>query len=61
MTPCARGCCWVPMPGVCAKARDCPCHWEDKRPARVSGGAAGVHRDPTANEAIANVMREGKK
>lgn len=55
MTPCARGCCWVPMAGVCAKDRSCACHWDERRPARNS---PNVHSDPTANQAIGNVMRE---
>jgi len=46
------------MPGVCAKARNCPCHRDDRKPARNS---ANVHRDPTAQQAIANIMRERKR
>lgn len=58
MTPCARGCCWVPMAGVCARNRSCACHWADARPAMVSGGALATYPDPTANQAIGNVMKE---
>lgn len=57
MTPCARSCCWVPMAGVCAKARTCPCHWDERAHGGLAG-TAGTHRDPTANEAIGNVMKE---
>jgi len=66
MTPCKRGCCWTPMDGVCAKARECGCHTEtlahwlgikttDEPPVRLP------HRDPTANQAIANAMRTTRK
>lgn len=59
MTPCARGCCWTAFQ-VCAKARECDCHpkplpeWlgtkTDEPPLRLG------HKDPTANQAIGNVM-----
>lgn len=26
---CRRGCCWTPYPGLCPKARHCPCHLEE--------------------------------
>lgn len=58
MTPCARGCCWVPMAGVCAMARSCACHWADVRPATVSGGALATYRDPTSRQAIYNIETE---
>jgi hypothetical protein len=57
VTSCGRGCCFTGLQ-VCARAYTCACHWEDRRPAAIKGGAAGVHRDPTANEAIHNVMRD---
>lgn len=57
MTSCARSCCWVPMAGVCARNRSCACHWDDQRPATVKGGADRTYRDPTAAEAIGNVMK----
>jgi len=56
MTPCARACCWTPH--CCGKAYSCACHWDDRRPAAVKGGADATYRDPTAAEAIGNVMKE---
>jgi hypothetical protein len=53
MTPCARGCCWTPY--GCAQARNCACHWDQRAPSRNS---PNVHADPTANQAIGNVMKE---
>lgn len=61
MTTCARGCCWVPMAGICAHAYFCACHWDDRRPAAIKGGADRTYRDPTAAEAIGNVMKERGK
>jgi hypothetical protein len=57
MTPCARGCCFTGLQ-VCARTYSCKCHWLDRRPAAVKGGADRTYRDPVANEAIANVMKE---
>jgi hypothetical protein len=65
MTPCKRGCCWTTFQ-VCAKARECDCHTEtlahwlgvkttNEPPVRLG------HRDPTANEAVANAMRAHRK
>jgi hypothetical protein len=48
------------MAGICAHAYSCACHWDDRRPATVKGGAEGVHRDPTAQQAIHNVMKGGR-
>lgn len=56
MTPCARGCCWSPW--MCSKNRACECHWDDARPAIITGGALATHRDPTAAEAIYNIEKE---
>jgi hypothetical protein len=56
MTPCARGCCWSPY--ACSKARACSCHWGDwltTQPA--NNGAVVTYRDPTANQAVGNVMK----
>ena len=58
MSPCARGCCWTPF--SCASARTCACHWEDKKPA-PRGSDSRKFSDPTANEAIRNVMKENRK
>ena len=60
MTPCARSCCWVPMAGVCARNRTCACHWDERKPAGRNHSAA-VHSDPTANQAIRNVMKENPR
>jgi hypothetical protein len=57
MRPCARGCCWSPF--GCALARACSCHFGEQRPT-LKGGAEATYRDPTANEAIGNVMKEGR-
>lgn len=59
MTTCARGCCYTGLE-VCAHAYSCACHWEARIPAAVKGGADATYRDPTAQEAIANVMRTRK-
>ena len=56
MTPCHRGCCWTPF--SCATNRSCTCH-EDEQ----SGGRRGIaytHADPTASQAIGNIMKERK-
>lgn len=54
MSPCARGCCWTPT--LCARQRDCACHWEDKKP-RTRTNGTNTYSDPTANEAVRNVMK----
>jgi len=65
MTPCARGCCWTPMAGVCARSHACACHpqaldnWLGT-PTTEPTNRLG-HRDPTANQAIGNVMRARRK
>jgi hypothetical protein len=59
MNPCARGCCWSPY--SCALDRSCACHWDERKPSLAAGNTAGRHRDPTANEAINNVMKETMK
>ncbi len=44
---------------VCARAYSCACHWGDwLQTARATGGADRTYRDPTANQAIGNVMKE---
>lgn len=65
MSPCQRGCCWSPY--ACAKQRECACHsptlaqWlgapvpDNVTPIRLR------HKDPTANKAIHNVMRERRR
>lgn len=63
MTPCARGCCWSPY--GCAKANTCDCHptpiteWlgtkTDEPHVKLT------HRDPTANQAVGNIMRAQRK
>lgn len=60
VSPCARGCCWVPMAGVCARNRSCACHWDEHRPA-TNGGDGRRYNDPTANTAIRNVMKENPR
>lgn len=54
MTPCARGCCWTPY--SCAANRSCACHWDERKPGGQVGSAV-VHKDPTADQAIRNVMK----
>lgn len=58
MSPCARGCCWTPT--ICARQRDCPCHWEERKP-RNRGTDTNTHPDPTATQAIRNIMKERRK
>lgn len=58
MTPCARSCCWTPF--SCASGRSCACHWDERKPASRTNGTV-TYRDPTANEAVNNIMRERKK
>jgi hypothetical protein len=60
MTSCARGCCWTAFQ-VCARNQTCSCHWGDWLTAPVSGGADRTYRDPTANQAIGNVMKGRKE
>lgn len=61
MTPCARGCCWTAFQ-VCSRQRDCRCHWGDwLTTAATNNGAVITHRDPTANQAIGNIMKERKR
>ena len=55
MTPCARGCCWSPF--SCAKERSCACHWDERKPTSRSNGTV-TYRDPTAEQAVSNVMKE---
>ena len=62
MTPCTRGCCWSPY--GCAKARECSCHWGDwlhTAAAQANNGAVTTYRDPTANQAVNNIMRKQRK
>lgn len=59
MKPCARGCCWTPMAGVCALNRSCRCHWDERKPGGRNNGT-NTYSDPTANQAVRNVMKEGK-
>jgi hypothetical protein len=54
---CARGCCYTGL-GVCARQRVCDCHWGEAAPARTAGGADATYNDPTARQAIANVMKQ---
>lgn len=62
MTPCKRGCCWTPMAGVCARSRECDCHWGDwLTPQTPDTGRTISHRDPTGNEAVARAMRGKRK
>jgi len=62
MTPCKRGCCWTPMDGVCAKARECDCHWGDWLTIpKPTTGRSTPYRDPTGNEAVHNAMRTTRK
>ena len=62
MKPCKRGCCWSPY--GCATASECDCHptpltdWLGT-PANEPTNRLG-HRDPTANQAVMNVMRQRK-
>lgn len=58
MSPCARGCCFTGLQ-VCAKARSCACHWDERRPGSRSNGTV-TYRDPTAEQAVSNVMKERK-
>jgi hypothetical protein len=60
VTSCGRGCCFTGLQ-VCARAYTCACHWDDRRPAAVKGGADATYADPTAQKAIHNVMKEGKR
>lgn len=63
-SPCARGCCYTGLQ-VCARAYSCACHQEaltgwlhaptTEAPVRLG------HRDPTANQAIGNVMKGAKE
>lgn len=55
MSPCARACCWSPY--GCAQQRACACHWLDVPRTEPRTSDARPHNDPTANRAIANVMR----
>ena len=59
MTVCGRGCCYTGLQ-VCARAYDCRCHWEDRKPAKEPGDGRR-HKDPTANEAIRNIMKGNRK
>ena len=58
MTVCGRGCCWNPW--GCSLAYDCRCHWEDRKPAKEPGDSYR-HADPTAQQAIRNIMKARKK
>lgn len=58
MTTCARGCCWNPY--GCAHAYSCACHWDDRRPASRTNGTV-TYADPTATQAVHNVMKERKR
>jgi hypothetical protein len=57
MTPCSRSCCWTPH--ACAKARTCACHWDERKPSSRTNGT-NTYSDPTANQAVRNVMKEGR-
>lgn len=59
VTHCSRGCCFTGL-SVCARAYSCKCHFDDQRPAAVKGGADRTYADPTAREAIGNVMKESR-
>jgi len=60
LSPCSRACCWSPF--SCGRQGECSCHWGDwLKTARATGGADRTYRDPTSREAIANVMKEGKR
>jgi hypothetical protein len=55
---CARGCCWTAFQ-VCSKARTCACHWDEHKPSSRTNGT-NTYADPTANQAVRNVMKEGR-
>jgi hypothetical protein len=59
VTKCARGCCFTGL-NVCGKQRACLCHVDDLKPP-PKGSDARSHNDPTANEAIRNIMKGTKK
>lgn len=44
------------MAGVCALNRACSCHWEERKPTSRNNGGT-VYSDPTANQAVRNVMK----
>jgi hypothetical protein len=54
VTPCARGCCWTPL--ACARQRACLCHVEDLKPP-PKGSDSKRYSDPTATQAIRNIMK----
>lgn len=55
MTPCARSCCWTPH--CCALNRTCRCHADERKPASRNDGGTN-YNDPTASQAVHNVMKE---
>jgi hypothetical protein len=59
MTPCARGCCFTGMQ-VCGKQRTCSCHVDERRPP-PRGSDATRHKDPTAEQAIRNIMNTQRR
>lgn len=58
MTPCARSCCWNPW--TCSKNRTCSCHWDERKPGGRNNGGT-VYSDPTAQQAVRNVMKEERR
>lgn len=57
MTPCSRSCCWTPF--SCATDRSCACHWDERKPNSRTNGTV-TYNDPTATQAVRNVMKEGR-
>lgn len=58
MSPCARGCCWSPY--SCALDRTCACHWDERRATSRNNGT-NTYSDPTATQAVHNVMKATRK
>lgn len=58
-TPCKKSCCWSPY--ACAKARNCPCHIEDRTMAEIERFNATSQRARAADQSssVASRVRPG--
>lgn len=59
-TECNKGCCRGQAPFFICRNPECICHVEQDLLAQKKYRAGG-HKDPTANQAIGNVMKESRK
>jgi hypothetical protein len=57
---CCRSC-RSSLPDICRESRDCWCHIEARAHDRVAKPDRPTHRDPTAGEALGNLVREERR